>query len=65
MMAKALKFNIHTGAAWIIWAVLLTYAYLHPNPQFPNYAISLTAGVSAYTAKRLLQKRKEYGKVMP
>lgn len=59
-MAKALKFNIHTGAAWLIWAVLLTWAYHHPNPQFPNYAIWLTAGVTAYTGKRLLQKRKEF-----
>ena len=56
-MAKILKFNIHTGAAWLIWAALLTWAYYHPNPQFPNYAIWLTAGVTAYTGKRLLQRK--------
>lgn len=60
-MAKISKFNIHTGAAWLIWAVLLTWAYNHPNPQFPSYAVWLTAGVTAYTGKRLLQKRKEFG----
>jgi hypothetical protein len=65
MMAKILKFNIHTGAAWLIWAVLLTWAYYHPNPQFPNYAIWLTAGVTAYTGKRLLQKRKEFNGAKP
>lgn len=59
-MAKKLKFDLHTGVAFLIWAFLLTYAYYHPNPQFNNYAIWLTAGLTAYTGKRLFQKKKEF-----
>lgn len=64
-MAKKLKFDLHTGVAFLIWAVLLTWAYYHPNEQFNNYAIWLTAGLTAYTGKRLLQKRKEFNGVNP
>jgi hypothetical protein len=59
-MAKKLTFDLHTAVAWLIWAILLTYAYLHPNPQFPSYAIWLTTGTLGYSGKRLLQKRKEF-----
>ena len=59
-MAEVLKFNIHTGAAWIIWATLLTWAYMQGKPDFGTYAIWLTTGVSVYTGKRLLQKKKEF-----
>jgi len=64
-MAGKLKFDLHTGAAFLIWAVLLTWAYYHPNPQFNNYAIWLTAGLTAYTGKRLLQKRAEFNGAKP
>ncbi len=56
-MAKKLKFDLHTGAAFLIWAVLLTLAYYKPNEQFGTYAIWLTAGLTAYTGKRLIQKK--------
>ena len=59
-MNSIAKFNIHTGAAWLIWAALLTWAYYVGKPDFGTYAIWLTAGVSGYTGKRLLQKRKEF-----
>jgi len=59
-MAEVLKFNIHTGAAWIIWAALLTWAYYMGKPDFTTYAIWLTTGTSIYTGKRLLQKKKEF-----
>lgn len=58
-MAK-LKFDLHTAVAFIGWAILLTYAYFHPNEQFNTYAIWLTTGTAVYTGKRLLQKRKEF-----
>ena len=58
-MAEVLKFNIHTGAAWVIWAVLLTWAHYMGKPDFGTYAIWLTTGVTAYTTKRLFQKKKE------
>lgn len=61
-MAGKLKFDLHTGLAFIIWAVLLTYAYYHPNPQFNTYAIWLTTGLATYTGKRLLQKRGEFNR---
>lgn len=64
-MARKLKFDLHTGAAFLIWAVLLTWAYYHPNSQFPNYAIWLTAGLTAYTGKRLLQKKREFNGMKP
>jgi len=59
-MARKLKFDLHTGIAFLIWAALLTFAYYNPNPQFQNYAIWLTAGLTAYTGKRLFQKKKEF-----
>lgn len=59
-MAGKLKFDLHTGVAFLVWAALLTYAYYNPNEQFNTYAIWLTTGLTAYTGKRLLQKRKEF-----
>lgn len=59
-MAEKLKFDLHTGIAFLIWATLLSYAYYHPNPQFNTYAIWLTTGLGVYTGKRLVQKRKEF-----
>lgn len=64
-MAKLSSFNLHTGAAWLIWAALLTWAYYQGKPDFSTYAIWLTAGVTAYTGKRLLQKRKEFNGATP
>ena len=48
-MAKKLKFDLHTAVAFIGWAILLTWAYNHPNPQFNTYAIWLTTGTAVYT----------------
>jgi len=59
-MAKKLKFDLHTGVAFLIWAILLTWAYHDPNPEFNSYGVWLTAGLTAYTGKRLIQKRKEF-----
>lgn len=59
-MPEKLKFDLHTGFAFLIWAVLLTWAYHDHNPQFQSYALWLTAGLGTYTGKRLLQKRKEF-----
>lgn len=59
-MAKKLHFDLHTGAAFLMWALLLTWAYYQGKPDFTTYAIWLTTGVSVYTGKRLLQKRKEF-----
>ena len=59
-MAEKLKFDLHTGLAFLIWAGLLTWAYHAHNPQFGNYAIWLTTGLATYTGKRLLQKRGEF-----
>ena len=59
-MAKKLKFDIHTGIAFLIWVVLLTFAYYHPNPQFNTYAIWITTGLATYTGKRLIQKKREF-----
>ena len=64
-MAKKLKFDLHTAIAFIGWAILLTWAYNNPNPQFNTYAIWLTTGTAVYTGKRLLQKRKEFNGMNP
>lgn len=58
--SKKLKFDLHTGVAFLIWAGLLTFAYYHPNDQFNTYAIWLTMGLATYTGKRLFQKKKEF-----
>ena len=59
-MAEKLKFDLHTGLAFLIWATLLTWAYHVNNSQFANYATWLTIGLGSYTGKRLWQKRKEF-----
>ena len=64
-MMKKLKFDLHTGLAWLMWAALLTWAFCQKNPQFNTYAIWLTTGTAVYTGKRLLQKRKEFNGVNP
>ena len=56
-MTKKLKFDLHTGVAFLIWAALLTLAYYKPNAQFGTYAIWLTTGLATYTGKRLIQKK--------
>lgn len=60
---KKLKFDLHTGTAFIVWAGLLTFAYYYANDQFNNYAIWLTTGLSAYVSKRLIQKHKIFKEV--
>ena len=62
-MAKS-KMTIRTSVAFVIWAVLITAAFaftgFKPAAQFGTYAVWLTIGLSAYTGKRLLQKKKEF-----
>lgn len=61
-MAK--KITIRTSVAFIIWAMLITGAFVFtgfkPLAQFAAYATWLTLGLGAYTGKRLIQKRKEF-----
>lgn len=61
MMVKKLKFDLHTGVAWVIWATLLTWAYHNHNPQLATYASWLTIGTGIYSGKRLFQKKKDFG----
>ena len=61
-MAK--KIDLHTSVAFLIWAMLITGAFIFTGfksaAQFTAYATWLTIGLSAYTGKRLIQKRKEF-----
>lgn len=56
----AKKIKITTSIAFIIWAVLLSGAFIYtgfkPDAQFSTYAFFLTLGLGAYTGKRLFQK---------
>ena len=58
------KINITTSIAFIIWAILLSGAFVYtglkPDAQFSTYAIWLTTGLTAYTSKRLIQKRQDF-----
>ena len=58
------KKTIKTWQAFLIWAFLLTLAYVYTgfkeSAQFGNYATWLTLGLGAYTGKRLFQKRKDF-----
>lgn len=58
------KKTIKTWQAFLIWAALLTGAYVFTgfkeSAQFGNYATWLTLGLTAYTGKRLLQKRVDF-----
>jgi len=60
----ALKITIRTSVAFIIWAFLITVAFVFtgfkPAAQFGTYATWLTIGLGAYTGKRLFQKKKEF-----
>lgn len=68
-MAKEFKFNIHTGLAFLIWALLISGAFVFtgfkPAAQFTAYATWLTIGLGAYTGKRLFQKKKEFNGTAP
>ena len=61
-MAK--KVEVRTEEAFLIWAGMLFLAYfitlISPNAQFEAYALWSTAGLTAYTGKRLFQKKKEF-----
>ena len=58
------KIEIKTEEAFLIWAGLLFLAYLFtglkPNAQFAAYATWSSVGLTAYTGKRLFQKKKEF-----
>lgn len=58
------KITIRTSVAFILWAALLTGAFVftadHPDAQFNTYASWLTIGLAAYTSKRLLQKSPKF-----
>lgn len=60
----ARKITIRTSVAFIIWAVLITGAFIFtgfkPVAQFGTYATWLTIGLGAYTGKRLFQRKKEF-----
>ena len=68
-MAKKLKFDFHTGVAFLIWAVLITGAFVFTGfkeaAQFGSYATWLTIGLGSYTGKRLFQKKKEFNNQQP
>lgn len=58
------KKTIKTWLAFIIWAVLMSGAYIFTgfkaSAQFDAYALWLTIGLASYTGKRLFQKKKEF-----
>jgi len=58
------KLTVRTSVAFVIWAVLITAAFaftgFKSDAQFGTYAVWLTVGLSAYTGKRLMQKKKEF-----
>lgn len=61
-MAK--KITLHTSVAFIIWALLISGAFVFTGfktaAQFGPFAMWLTVGLGAYTGKRLFQKKKEF-----
>ncbi len=63
-MAEKSKFELHTGLAFLIWALLISGAFVFTGfkdaAQFGTYATWLTVGLSGYTGKRLFQKKKEF-----
>jgi len=65
----ARKITIRTSVAFIIWAFLITGAFVFtgfkPAAQFTAYATWLTIGLGAYTGKRLFQKKKEFNGAAP
>ena len=54
------KIRVRTSVAFIIWAVLLTGAFIFtakfPDAKFDIYAMWLTIGLASYAGKRLLQR---------
>jgi len=58
------KIRIRTSIAFIIWAALLTGAFIftakHPDAKFDVYAMWLTTGLSAYVSKRLIQRHTKF-----
>ena len=68
-MAGKLKFDLHTGVAFLIWTILITGAFVFTGfkeaAQFGNYATWLTIGLGTYTGKRLFQKKKEFNGQQP
>ena len=54
------KVKVSTSVAFIIWAVLLSGAFVYtglkPLAQFSTYAFFLTLGLGVYTGKRFFQK---------
>ena len=52
-----MKIRIRTSVAFIIWAVLLTGAFIftakYADAKFDVYAMWLTTGLVAYSGKRL------------
>lgn len=58
------KIKVTTSAAFIVWAVLLSGAFVYtgfkPDAQFSTYAFFLTLGLGAYTSKRIIQKHPKF-----
>lgn len=58
-----MKIKIRTSVAFIIWAVLLSGAFIltakYPDAKFDVYAMWLTLGLTAYTGKRLFQRHQK------
>ncbi len=59
-MGEVKKTKIKTSVAFVIWAVLLTGAFVFtaksPDAKFDVYAMWLTIGLASYTGKRLFQR---------
>ena len=55
-----MKIKVRTSIAFIIWAILLTGAFMFtakcPDAKFDVYAMWLTIGLASYTGKRLFQR---------
>lgn len=62
---KKLKFDLHTGAAFLVWAALIATAfYFRPDSSnFNTFCMWLTIGLMGYTGKRLFQKKPEFNSV--
>ena len=58
-----MKIRIRTSVAFVIWAVLLTGAFIftakYPDAKFDIYAMWLTIGLASYTGKRLFQRHQK------
>ena len=60
LFIKVSKIKIRTSIAFIIWALLLSGAFVFTgfkeSAQFSTYATWITLGLTAYTGKRLFQR---------